>query len=156
MSGDSNYGGNGSIYWSVTHGNGGRLEMKDGNYGWDRGGNAANPNMARKAWTPALEQGEWLEVSAAHPGRLKARDSRASTTFEVELRFDASPDGAAAATAQRRAAIVGILQKLIGDAQGALADFNAGADDRTIRVEVPVINRPAPPVNNFEVTVRWR
>jgi hypothetical protein len=97
-----------------------------------------------------------MDVAGLHPGGVTGRDHRPSQEFEVQLRFDLSPDGIAAPTAQRRAAVAGILQKLIDDAQAALADVNAGAASTVITVHVPVVNRPQRPVNDFEVVVRWR
>jgi hypothetical protein len=158
MSGDSNYGNNGSVYWNVRHQNGGgaRMEVRDGNFGWDRGGNAGNPAMTRKPWSAALQNGEWVDVSNVHPGRINGRDNQKADNFEVEMRFDTSPDGVQQGTAARRAAIAGILQKLIGDAQGALAAINGGAPSATLIVTVPAVNRQQPPEANWEVSVRWR
>ena len=157
MAGESNYGGNGSVYWRTQHRENGRpVNLKK------RG----NPNCEDAA-TPGDHT-----VDIGDPHFVKGRDPHGNpNSFTVELRFDTSPDGSGAAMvagslssqaavdpakrAERLATIQSELEKLKNAAAAALEQIKGGATEATVKVNVPMILRPAPPQEGWEVTVRW-
>jgi hypothetical protein len=157
MAGESNYGGNGSVYWRTQHRENGRpVNLKK------RG----NPKCEDAA-TPGDHT-----VDIGDPHFVKGRDPHGNpSSFEVELRFDTSPDGSGAAMvagslssqepvdtavrAARVAAIQSELEKLKNATEVALEQIKGGATEATVKVNVPAILRHHPPQDGWEVTVRW-
>jgi len=163
MAGESNYGGNGSVYWKTQHTeNGQPVNLK-------KRGNAGCQDQAG----PADHT-----VDIGNPHFVKGRDPQgnSSSLFTVTMRFDTSPTGSGSASQIAAVATVGSagavarssltrvakieaeLENLVQSAQNALNQIKGGATEATVEVNVPVIERPAPPQNpndGWEVTVRW-
>ena len=156
MSGESNYGGNGSVYWKTQHlENGQPVNLKK------RGNNNCQD---------AAGPGDHT-IDIGNPHFVRGRDPLGNpTSFTVVMRFDTSPTGSSAAVQAASASIGGTdamvrsarvatikseLEGLIKSAQEALNQINGGATEATVQVDVPVIQRQGPPENGWEVTVRW-
>ncbi len=184
MAGESNYGGNGSVYWKTRH--------------LDEHG---RPVALKKKGNPKCadpvdeEKDHWIDIG--NPYQLLAHDPiRHPTFFSIAMRFDTLPHGAGGTTddhatandrgtttdgrathdrenvfegaaskvhdaidfAVRSARMVIIeaeLIKLIKSAEAALARIKAGHTDATVEANVPIVRRTSLPDEGFEVTVRW-
>jgi hypothetical protein len=160
MSGESNYGGNGSIYWKVRHHNGRTLAIKDdNNEGWRRSGNGAKKAITRMPWSSTLEAGEWIEMTRVHNGELDGRDDdQNASRFTVTLRYDTSVDGTSGSDPVRRTAIIDLLKQLETDARAAWTAMqnDPAIDSRTIVAEVPVVSRRSRPTTDWEVSIAWK
>ena len=157
MSGESNYGGNGSVYWQTRHEENG------------------NPVNFKKRGNPQCQDAagsgdHTLEIG--NPHFVKGRDPSGAADFTVTMRFDGATLASRAAvgatgpahssvvetkrqTVSAAAALEGALQTLLSDIETKLAEVRKGAETVEIEVKVPVINRPAAPVAGWELTVRW-
>jgi hypothetical protein len=162
MAGESNYGGNGSVYWRTRHFEGGQpAHLK-------KRGNA-------KCEDQATPNDHTLDIGS--PTEVRGRDPHGDATsfFTVSMKFDTTPAGSGAAagsgavaggvvsqsdlkTAVRTARVQEVtsaLEALISSAQTALDDIRRGEPDTTVEVRVPAIPRQAAPMAGWEVTVKW-
>src|SRR5262245_22820295 len=164
MAGESNYGGNGSIYWKTRH--------------LDEHG---KPVAIKKKGNPKCadpvdeEKDHWIDIG--DPYQLIAHDPIMHPTFfRVAMRFDTSPRGTVedvrheaieaatsapqgvidfATRAARMVIIEAELVKLIKSAEEALRRIKSGERDATVEANIPIVRRTAIPSGGFEVTIRW-
>lgn len=157
MSGESNYGGNGSVYWRTEHREHGKAVVLK-----KRGRPGCDDSPTSNDHT----------VDIGNPHFVKGRDPHGdATSFTVCMRFDTSPDGSGAAMAAttfssqtgvdtavraaRVAAIQSELENLKKAAETALEQIKGGATEAIVEVKVPLILRDSAPQDGWEVTVRW-
>lgn len=183
MSGDSNYGGNGSIHWEIRHTNiAQEVDLKQDIW-WNK------PTLDKTAhhWFRHEHKGV---IVGRDPIRVAPTGVEVADQFTVGLRYyvDAITDpaatvakldlgpivvaaragmpagtGSAAAVAAALAAVpptaeevvLAQLEALIVSATKAKAAITNGGKQADVAARVPVLNREEPPKQGWEVNVKW-
>jgi hypothetical protein len=147
MSGEANYGGNGSVHWQVVHKT-----------------NGSSANFI----------GVGQRVEGQDPSPVPVLGPEGDGCFSVRLRFDTAPIGAAAAAgsasvagasvdttliAARRLQIEVALADLAESVRQALATIQKQSVDTPVVGEVvakvPAVNRPNKPAADWEIHIEW-
>lgn len=141
--GDGSYGGNGSVYWKVSHKTNGGGPQKLKNL------KAAGTNQKTDHWIDIHENTASFtitgdDIEGHDPKPLANKDSFSVTVTYRTTSITTSAD------------LMKALAELIAKASGALANIAGGKTDETFTFKVPIVNRTDPPTgNDYEVQVKW-
>ena len=151
--GSGNYGGNGSVWWQVVHGEDNEPDKEMKRVEQVASGKKEEHWVKARANEDEVIGHDPVELDKVGRGQKKGR-------FEVNLRYTTRPDFAGGSAAMRTVAIQELLE-LIQSATEALATIATTPHTQDVDVEVrayvPIRQRREPPPESgvWEVTVDW-
>jgi hypothetical protein len=150
MAGDGNYGGHGSVYWTVHHrSTSGPAPLKNKN--------KTSTNPKSDHW---VDLGVAGNIPAKTGNEVKGHDptavadiSNGSGRFRVSLYFSS------AAATNLGIDLKVLLGQLISDASAQISSLSSGKPDARLVIEVPAVGRLSEPTGTasdpWEVSVSW-